>query len=230
VVGGVEVLVLAVAEQVNVVLLTGREGLVGLRTRHELDLDLGSTADEDGAGKRLAEVVVLCLDVDQLLLLTRELGPLSFDGAHQVLVERSVELRIVFGDPAHEGTTAVIAVATLHQLGVDLLEVLRVLAADAGLLLDDLPGGIEHHLQVLLLSLGQIARTHLSISVVDVHPDRHHGDDSQAQEADEKSLVLHDLTSFCFSHIRHPCAVIATQIRMPDSNETSLACQPKTSL
>lgn len=221
---------LARAEEFDVVLLTGREGLVGLRTRHELDLDLGSTADEDGAGKRLAEVVMLCLDIDQLLLLTRELGPLGLDGPHQVLVERRVELRVVLGDPAHEGTASIVAVATLHELGVDLLEVLRVLGADARLLLDDLPGGIEHHLEVLLLSLGQIARTHLGIGVVDVHPDRHHGDDSQAQEADENSLVLHDLTSFCFSHIRHPCAVIATQIRMPDSNETLLACQPKTSL
>ncbi len=190
------IILFPLVEEVDVVLLTGREGLVGLGTGYQLDLNLGARAHEDRARQGLADVVVLAHDVQEHLLLASELGALRLDRPHEILVEAGVELRVVFRDPAHHRPAMLIAIATFHELGVDVLEVVGVLLRDAGLLGDDLPGGVEYHLEVLLLGLGLVAQTDLGIAGGDADAATDQDERAHDEGRDEKSF-LHDLFLSC---------------------------------
>lgn len=95
---------------------------------------------------------MLTLDVQEALLLARELRTLCLDRPHEIQVQGRVELGVVLGDPAHDGPATLISVSPFHELGVDALEVVRVPAGDPSLLLDDLPGRVENDLEIPLLS------------------------------------------------------------------------------
>ena len=172
-------LLLLLLEDVDVVVLAGGEVGVRLRGGDDRDLDHRTVTHEQAAGEGRDDEVVFAVEVDELLLIPEELLALTLHRDHQVLVEAHVEVRVGLLDPGHERAAALVAVATFHDGGVDVLEAGLVLLGDLGLLADHLPHGVVLGLVGFLLGRHLCREGDLAVAVGEVHAA---DDDDEAEE------------------------------------------------